>query len=135
MQPTINSWSVALVFIGGLLLSCANKELSRSEGQKISELPARLTVINQLDSSVDIYLRSGGSETFLGRVSFNETKTLQIRQPFPPGNSFLIAKPAPAAFGGRSVIRELAETLDPGDTLKWDLLLNRVDWKTLTTDN
>jgi hypothetical protein len=126
-------WLAAAVCICIPFLSCANKELSRSEGQRISDMPARLTVINQLHTSMQVYLRPDlGSEIYLGRISIGETKTFLIRPPFPPGSSRLVATQTAPAWSGSPVVAELAEQLDAGDTLKWDLLLNHLDWRART---
>jgi hypothetical protein len=126
-------WYAAVFLFCSLWLSCANRELSRSEGQRISEMPARLKVVNQLHTGMQIYWRPDlGGEIYLGRVSIGETKTFQLKPPFPPGRSFLVAAPSPAAFAGEPVIAELAEPIAAGDTLHWDLLINRLDWRART---
>lgn len=119
--------SVTLVV---LLTSCAGNKQSQSEGQRISQMPARLTVINQLGSSMQIYFRPDfGGEIYLGRVSIGDTKTLLIRPPFPLGRSRLVALPTPTAFAGEPIVAELVQELEPGDTLRWDLQLGTLDWR------
>jgi len=96
-------------------------------------MPARLIVVNQLHTGMQVYWRPDlGGETYLGRVSIGETKTFQLKPPFPPGRSFLVAALAPPAWSGEPVIAELAEPIEAGDTLHWDLLLNRLDWRART---
>jgi len=119
-----------------LFSSCANKELSRPEGQRLSERPVRLTVVNSLHTATQVYLRPDfGGEVYLGRVSIGETKTFQLRPPFPPGRAFLVATQTLPAWSGAPVIAELAEALTAGDTLHWDLLLNHLDWRAGTAAN
>jgi hypothetical protein len=136
-KPQIHRWLAAAFCLCLPFLSCANKELSRPEGQRISEMPARLTVINQLHTSMQVYLRpEQSSEIYLGRISIGETKTFLLRPPFPPGRSVLVAAQTAPAWGGNPVVAELAESLTAGDTLKWDLLLNHLDWRARTaTEN
>jgi len=131
MSQPRSFWLAAVV--GWILFSnCANKELSHPEGQRLSELPARLTVANSLFTAMQVYLRPDiGSEIYLGRVSLGETKTFQLRPPFPPGRSFLIATQALPAGRSQPVVAELAETITAGDTLRWDLLLNQLDWRAI----
>ena len=96
-------------------------------------MPARLTVVNQLHTGMQVYWRPDlGGETYLGRVSIGETKSFQLKPPFPPGRSFLVAAQAPPAWAGEPVIAELAEPIEAGDTLHWDLLMNRLDWRART---
>jgi hypothetical protein len=119
-----------------LVSSCANKELSRPEGQRLSERPARLTVVNSLHTAMQVYLRPDlGGEIYLGRVSIGETKSFQIKPPFPPGRSYLVATQALPAGSSAPVIAELAEALTAGDTLHWDLLLKHLDWRAGTAAN
>ena len=129
--PKHGHWAV--IFSATLaiaLTSCAGSKQPQLEGQGISQMPARLTVINQLGAGMQIYFRPEfGGETYLGRVSIGETNTLLIRPPFPSGHSRLVAIPAPAAFAGEPVIAELAQELEPGDTLRWDLQLKTLDWR------
>ncbi len=119
-----------------LLTSCAGGRQSQSEGQRISRMPAQLTVINQLGSSMQIYLRPGlGGEIYVGRVSIGETKTLLIHPPFPGGYSRLIALPSSFSFVNEPIIVELAQELDPGDMLRWDLQLGTLDWRAREAGN
>jgi len=119
-----------------LFLNCAGKEKLQSEGQRISDLPARLTVNNQLHTGMRVYFRPElGSEIYLGRISIGEIKTFLIRPPFPPGRSVLVATQTLPARISEPVVAELAEELAAGDTLKWDLLLNHLDWRARTAAN
>jgi hypothetical protein len=123
-------FGVLSVTLAVLLTSCAGSKQSQSEGQRISQMPARLTVINQFGASMQIYFRPDfGGEIYLGRISIGDTKTLLIRPPFPLGHSRLIALPTPAAFTGEPIIAELVQELEPGDTLRWDLQLGTLDWR------
>lgn len=131
ITPKPGHWSIILlVMVGVFLTCCAGNRQLQSEGQRISQMPARLTVINQLGTSMQIYFRPEiGGETYLGRVSVGETRALSISPPFPLGHSRLVAIPTPAAFGGEPVIAELVQELEPGDTLRWDLQINSLDWR------
>jgi hypothetical protein len=121
---------ILCIALGVLLAACAGNRNVQSEGQRISQMPARLTVINQLGTSMQIYFRPDfGGEIYLGRVSIGETKTLLIRPPFPLGHSRLIALPALSTFADEPVIAELVQELEPGDTLRWDLQLGTLDWR------
>jgi hypothetical protein len=135
LQTRDARWFAAVV-CWVLFSSCANKELSRSEGQRISEAPARLIVVNSLNLATQVYLRPDfGGEVYLGRVSIGETKMFRIKPPFPPGRSFLVAVQTFPAWSGKPVIAELAESLTAGDTLHWDLQMNHLDWRVGTTAN
>ena len=124
------SWVVVCICLGGLISSCSNKEMSRSEGRRISDQPARLIVVNQLGHSMQIYLRSAfGGESYLGRLFPSETRTLLIKPPFPPERSALMARPTQAAIFGEPITINLVEQLRSGDSLRWDLMLNQFDWK------
>jgi hypothetical protein len=131
MTPkSLRCFSVLSATLAVLLASCAGNRQPQSEGQRISRMPASLTVVNHLGSSMQIYFRPDiGGEIYLGRVSIGETKTLLIRPPFPSGYSRLIALPAISSFVDEPVIAELAQALDPGDTLRWDLQLRTLDWR------
>jgi hypothetical protein len=129
--PKHGHWLIIFsVTLAVVLTSCAGNKQPQLEGQRISQMPARLTVVNQFGASVQIYFRPDfGGETYLGRVSTGETKTLLIRPPFPSGHSRLVALPAPAAIAGEPIIAELVQELEPGDTLRWDLQLKTLDWR------
>jgi hypothetical protein len=129
-SKTLRCFSVLSAALAVLLASCAGNRQSLSEGQRISRMPASLTVVNQLGSSMQIYFRPDiGGEIYLGRVSIGETKTLLIRPPFPLGYSRLIALPTPGSFVDEPIIAELVQNLDPGDILRWDLQLKTLDWR------
>ncbi len=113
-----------------LLASCAGKKQPQMEGQRLSELPASLMIVNRTGASMHIYLKPEfGGEVYLGRVSFGETKTLQIKPPFPGERARLVARPIPATGGDQSIVAELGGQLEAGDTLDWDLLLKSLDWR------
>lgn len=118
----------AVFFI--LQAGCAGKKQPQLEGQRLSQMPASLTIVNRTGSSMHIYLKPEFSgEVYLGRVSFGETKTLQIKPPFPGERARLVATPIPATSGEQSIIAELGGQLEAGDTLHWDLLLKSLDWR------
>jgi hypothetical protein len=119
-----------------LLVSCAGKKQPQSEGQRLSEMPASLTIVNKTGASMHIYLKPEfGGEIYLGRVSFGETKTLQIRPPFPGERARLVATPIPATSVDQTIIAELGGQLEAGDTLHWDLLLKSLDWRARGREN
>jgi hypothetical protein len=119
-----------------LLAGCAGNKKPQTEGQRLSELPASLTVVNNMGTSMHIYLKSKFSgEIYLGRVSFGETKTLLIRRPFPSEHARLVAIPMSAASVDQAIVAELGGQLEAGDTLHWDLLLRSLDWRALNREN
>lgn len=130
MQSKIIRCVAAGFLLGSLIWSCAGHDQRKYAGQKISDNPVRLTVINQLQGSMQIYWRPDfGSEVYLGRITIGETKTFLLRPPFPPGRAYLVARQTLPAWSGEPVIAELAEPLSAGDTLTWDLQINRMDWR------
>jgi hypothetical protein len=119
-----------------LLVSCAGKKQPQSEGQRLSEMPASLMIVNKTGASMHIYLKPEfGGEIYLGRISFGETKTLQIRPPFPGERARLVATPIPATSVDQTIIAELGGQLEAGDTLHWDLLLKSLDWRARGREN
>ena len=126
-----NRWFIILLVAFAVLLTgCAGKKQPQTEGQRLSGLPASLTIVNKTGASMHIYLKPEfGGEVYLGRVSFGETKTLQIRPPFPSENARLVATPIPATSVDQTIIAELGGQLEAGDTLHWDLLIKSLDWR------
>jgi hypothetical protein len=113
-----------------LLAGCAGKKSPQMEGQRLSELPASLTIVNRTGASMHIYLKPELSgEIYLGRVSFGETKVLRIQPPFPSERARLVATPIPATSVDQPIVAELGGQLEAGDTLHWDLLLKSLDWE------
>lgn len=113
-----------------LLAGCAGSKKPQTEGQRLSEMPASLTIANKTGASMHIYLKPEfGGEIYLGRVSFGETKTLLIRRPFPSERARLVATPIPTTSVDQPIIAELGGQLEAGDTLHWDLLLKSLDWR------
>jgi hypothetical protein len=137
ITPKHSRWSIILLAVLGVLLTgCAGNKKTQTEGQRLSALPASLTVVNKTGASMHIYLKPEfGGEVYLGRVSFGETKTLQIEPPFPLEHARLVATPIPGTSVDQTIIAELGGQLEAGDILHWDLLLKSLDWRARGRDN
>lgn len=113
------------VLVAVVLAGCAASNKGQTNRQKEKELPVLLSVTNPSLDNGSVYLSDGFSSAFfIGRIEAGKTTKLRIRAPFTSGRFRLLVK-----FYGRvrnSVL--LADTIRPGDTIRWDLFSNSIIW-------